>query len=657
MTETERIGLWKDLYLKGFSLIPLNGKRPIEQDWSQWCTKQRPFKPDDFRGHNAGIACGPASGIVVADVDDPELFKDVLEDNGALPDTLTHETGKGGLHYVFQYPNGGGEYGNRSFKDPTDPKKTIWDIRGLGGQVVAPGSIHPDTGKPYRVLRDLPMAPCPEWIADRARRDPETNTSTSHAGAAHWTGQIDELPISRKSKDLILQGVPKGERSEAIMSVLNALAGAELSDPAIYEIFERYAIGEKFRGQGRTRRKWLAPQIAKARQYAAEHVITHSSNKTICMENASTRQNGQNSGNDSSDGNHGKKVDRGKQNEHAVKCRQWLSNAVNLLSNAVKEEREKYDVTQQGIDFISDLAESYTPTKTGPRQITQELREWVLTADGVFLTADVGKELGLTARDGMKQLTKALCRLKDEGIIERVGDKRGQYRRVNQECDGIDWRNAPTESYSIRWPFQIERMVDLHPGNIVVVAGEPNAGKTAFLLNVVKLNMNQGRDIHYFSSEMGAIEMKKRLAKFQDVPLIDWGFKAWERSSDFADVIRPDGLNIIDYLEVHDNFYVVGGMLKAIHDRLNNGIAVVALQKNRGVDFGLGGARGLEKPRLYLAMSPRELKIVKAKNWTTSRNPNGLTIEFKLVNGAVFVPTSEWNHERKDHERSNTNNR
>ena len=35
-----------------FSLIPLNGKRPIEENWQQWCEKKRPFNPKDFERRN-----------------------------------------------------------------------------------------------------------------------------------------------------------------------------------------------------------------------------------------------------------------------------------------------------------------------------------------------------------------------------------------------------------------------------------------------------------------------------------------------------------------------------------------------------------------------------------------------------------------------------
>ena len=117
-------------------------------------------------------------------------------------------------------------------------------------------------------------------------------------------------------------------------------------------------------------------------------------------------------------------------------------------------------------------------------------------------------------------------------------------------------------------------------------------------------------------------------------------------TSDFSTAIRPEGLNIIDFLEIHDEFYKVGALIKDIFDKLTTGLAVIAIQKNKGRDEGLGGQRSLEKPRLYMAMEPGKLKIVKAKNWLNSTmNPNGMCMEFKLAKGCYFKGTGTWRRE------------
>lgn len=152
---------------KSWSVIPLvkGQKRPQETGWERHCKTQRPFRRADFRDRNAGIACGPASGVLVLDVDDMDAFSMLAEARRlSLPDTYTVRTGKGRPHFYYQYPDDGREYGNLSIKHPLRPKHTVFDMRGMGGQVVAAGSIHPDTGKPYVIERHIAVAPAPAWI-------------------------------------------------------------------------------------------------------------------------------------------------------------------------------------------------------------------------------------------------------------------------------------------------------------------------------------------------------------------------------------------------------------------------------------------------------------------------------------------------------------
>jgi len=275
------------------------------------------------------------------------------------------------------------------------------------------------------------------------------------------------------------------------------------------------------------------------------------------------------------------------------------------------------------------------------RNLADELRRWVTLQDGYINLTDAYQSLQILTSEERRNAHVIMHRLRKEGLVEKYGDKSGCYRRVDNEAEPIDFLSASTDALDIHWPFEIESLVRTLPKNIIVIAGESNAGKTAFLLNFVRLNQNKHK-IYYFSSEMGSIEFRDRLSKF-DAPLDSWKFTAKERSSNFADVIKPDDVNIIDFLEIHDNFFIIGGWIKEIFDKLNNGIAVIAIQKNPGSDFGLGGQRSLEKARLYLALEPGRIKIVKAKNWTNpGSNPNGREVTFKLVQGCQFRQESYW---------------
>lgn len=273
------------------------------------------------------------------------------------------------------------------------------------------------------------------------------------------------------------------------------------------------------------------------------------------------------------------------------------------------------------------------------RNISQEVRDWSLLNDVNFLLKDCYNELKLVKKEEMLIARVTLGRMVADGFLEKDQNIRGKYL-VKKELQEniIDLSAADTTSLPIKLPLGIHELVKIMPKNIIIVAGESNSGKSAFLLNTAAKNMIDHK-VFYFSSEMGGAELKERLQNFNErMP-----FKMWERctfierSIDFDIAIRPNDINIIDFLEIHDEFYKIGGFIKKIFDKLDKGIAIIAIQKNKGRDEGIGGARSIEKARLYLSMRPGVIKIVKAKNWVSGLiNPNGMEKQFKLAKGIIF---------------------
>ena len=274
------------------------------------------------------------------------------------------------------------------------------------------------------------------------------------------------------------------------------------------------------------------------------------------------------------------------------------------------------------------------------------LAVWINSSPGEFCVKDISNkpEYWYVHTEMCERLVKA-------GILERVGKRKGWYRKIENALEELDFVNADDSPADIWLPLRLSEYVQLHYGNLVIVAGAPNSGKTALFLNIIKENMRKDWDVHYFTSEMEAGELKLRLSKFPDIALDQWRFKAYRRGGDFQDIIRPgrNSLNIVDFLEVHDEFYIIARRLKEIHDKLNGGIAIVGLQKNPGQETGLGGWRSMEVTRLAVALDWGKCKIVKAKNWVDpEKNPNGWIMDFKLVNGCTIIPGQRgWYREAK----------
>jgi hypothetical protein len=277
-----------------------------------------------------------------------------------------------------------------------------------------------------------------------------------------------------------------------------------------------------------------------------------------------------------------------------------------------------------------------------------EVRDFVVTSNGFFLTSDVFNRLQVTSRQGKKNVVLTLLRLQKEGIIERHGQKDGCYRRVETDIEPVNFLTASTDEFSIVWPLEIHKHCVIYPGNIVIVAGSKSAGKTAFLLNIVKLNMRRS-EIVYLNSEMGDTEFRKRLELFEDVRLTDWNLKAYHRTSNFSDLITSERKTfIVDFLEVTSDFWKVAQYIQEIHKKLNEGICIIALQKSEAKDTGRGGDFSKEKARLYLSLDYlpeqkiNQIKIIDAKAWRTHENPRGKYRRYKLVQGSKYLPMGEW---------------
>lgn len=198
-------------FRRGWSVIPLipRGKRPLVR----WAPYQR-IRADEakltawFRRWpeaNLGIVTGEISGLVVLDVDPAhgggESLTRLEAETGPLPRTAQALSGGGGRHFYFSHP-----------RQPSPNRAGVrpgLDLRGDGGYVTAPPSVHP-SGRPYAWVvspDEAPLAPLPAWLMM-----PASDAATAPRGhsTAYWRG-------------LIRGGVTEGARNSTIASLAGHL--------------------------------------------------------------------------------------------------------------------------------------------------------------------------------------------------------------------------------------------------------------------------------------------------------------------------------------------------------------------------------------------------------------------------------------------------
>lgn len=175
---------------------PYQTRPPTEDEvwawWRRW--------PDA----NVGLVTGAVSGMFALDLDgDADAL---LRAHGiALPETPTSETGGGGLHILLAHPGEAVPNGVKVLVAPASNggKAPQGDVRGDGGYIVAPPSLH-GSGRRYawRIPPTVPVAPAPSALLALIR--------TRGQEAPPWAPPSDPSWVVAA-----LRGpVPKGERNQ-----------------------------------------------------------------------------------------------------------------------------------------------------------------------------------------------------------------------------------------------------------------------------------------------------------------------------------------------------------------------------------------------------------------------------------------------------------
>jgi putative DNA primase/helicase len=208
----------------GLSVIPLKykDKSPLGS-WKKYQSEKASIEQvtewsNQYPICNWGIVTGEISGIVVVDIDNLELY----EQSGIVfPVTPTVRTGKG-LHLYFNHPG---------FSISNNAKSIFeWcDIRGDGGFVVAPPSVHPN-GHHYEWVegkspQELEFAEVPQWLQDQLKN----HKKLDNVSFKNNTKNSDVL-------DLIKNGVTKGSRNASTAIVVGHYFACGLQYEDVKEI-------------------------------------------------------------------------------------------------------------------------------------------------------------------------------------------------------------------------------------------------------------------------------------------------------------------------------------------------------------------------------------------------------------------------------------
>jgi hypothetical protein len=331
-----------------------------------------------------------------------------------------------------------------------------------------------------------------------------------------------------------------------------------------------------------------------------------------------------------------------------------LANLYDRLIPPDPPKEEEKEITTKILNIIAKQ-------KIKERSIADDGRRYIFNITGQFSTGNIYSELNITAKEDKDAIRQLLNRMVAKQEIEKIGSKSGLYLRHDKKYKVYDLDGDVAEVLNIRLPLNIHRLGDVCGGDIISVWGEKSTGKSAFGLYTTWLNKDlfPGHKVRYIQNgELKPRRVTKRLMKW---PQETYPFKTWKEKVEFidpegthwADIVDPDGFNVIDYIERLTDAFLIPEDISRIQAKMNKGVALVMVQKDPNKTFGAGGAQLKNKPTVIVALTRQDngnrAEIIDIKDYDDDAlhaeqgvwSPNGLWMPYKLVKGWKFIPQSD----------------
>lgn len=250
MTQLSNHGRWAMRYVEVFNwhIFPLrprtkepfgglgvyNATNNLDQIWDWWR-----WQP------NANIGWHPgADGCLALDAD---RYKDAYRGDNLLTlsdqETTTNLTGSGGIHLVWKMPDG------ELFGNATKGLPAGIDIRGWGGYIVLPPSIHPN-GRRYQWElgygpHELPPQPLPGKLYTTLKAaQSKSCKDVFFSDVDTEKPDLHSWPLRQSIRRLIMDGHKAGaDRSKTDWVVIAGLIRAGAGDDDIRAVYQHYPIG------------------------------------------------------------------------------------------------------------------------------------------------------------------------------------------------------------------------------------------------------------------------------------------------------------------------------------------------------------------------------------------------------------------------------
>jgi len=295
---------------------------------------------------------------------------------------------------------------------------------------------------------------------------------------------------------------------------------------------------------------------------------------------------------------------------------------------------------------------------------TPEIKDFLFQRQGLEVTlAGIRKEFNiLPGTQSFDTVRNIMFQLAEQKVVSPSGKKDGIYKVIRKvtpiQVFGIEREDRPP--FELIFPRDFDTMMEMafandivvREGDIILIAGMSNYFKTGLCLNLCGENIDKhpvlmGNEFSIIT-ETGfdvSPRLHNRMRAMSE--WIEWAdgdgrdkFELLPVWDDYAENIKKDRINIIDWINLPGEYYMISSVMENIKKAIGRGIGILVIQKNEGVTHGIGGGRSVEFADLEIRLDnfgKDDILLTIGKVKESKAPVTGKTYAFHVVRGVKII--------------------
>ena len=291
-------------------------------------------------------------------------------------------------------------------------------------------------------------------------------------------------------------------------------------------------------------------------------------------------------------------------------------------------------------------------------RLSDKLREYLMAAQSREVSlSDIRNELRIDpTSQAWHSLRKLMLDFVGQGLVKPTGKRDGTYKVIMQVKPVTVFGRQRRPPITLLFPKDFNTQdrlsfgedITLRENDCILIAGQSNFGKTALCLNFCAENLDShpvlmGNEYTTINGEPHS----RFLNRLDHMDWVEWAngngedrFTLLPVRDDYETYVQKDKINIIDWINVDGEFYLISKILEGVKRNAGKGLVIVAIQKGEGATAGRGGQFTKDFADLEIlldAYSENEILLTLGKVKESKRRMQGRTYVFSLMEGVKIT--------------------